>query len=571
MISLENVIPGMVLAANVLDQQAQILLPENTTLTREHIAFLTEKKINAVQIKATVTFLLEEKPNLAALSQMNLNLFQFLDSNPVPTFVLNAEHTITHWNKAAEHVLGYAATTMIASQKQWQPFYKYKRPVLADLILASDAVAGLEAFYHGRYKPSTLIKNAYEVDDFFPNLGESGLWLHFTAAPLYDNAGKMIGAIETLEDITERRDAELALRKAHDELENLVDRRTEQLAISNQRLAADIKKRAVVEDELVRRNAELTQLNEQLSKAQQQLLQSEKLASIGQLAAGVAHEINNPVGYVFSNFGTLENYLKELFDILNVYEKNEAHIADEAARAEITAAKETIELGFLKQDIPSLVRQSKEGICRVRKIVQDLKDFSRIDATQVWQKANLHDCIESTLNIVNNEIKYKADIVKDMREVPEIECLPSQVSQIMMNLLVNASQALGEERGKITIRVYPEEKRQTDYLADEQGQENPQGELGAETKVEKVDMVAIEIEDTGSGMSQETASRIFDPFFTTKPVGQGTGLGLSIVYGIIQKHHGTIEVQSTLGVGTCFKVRLPVTQPVEMESSEVDV
>lgn len=488
----------------------------------------------------------QEQPDQAALSLMNLNIFQFLDSSPVPTFVINKEHTITHWNKAAEHVLGYTATAMIASQKQWQPFYRYKRPVLADLIIADDVKAGLEAFYHGRYKASTLIKSAYEVDDFFPNLGESGLWLHFTAAPLYDNSGEVIGAIETLEDITERRDAENALRKAHSELESLVGRRTEQLAESNQKLEADIKQRVIIEAELVKRNAELMHLNDQLSKAQQQLLQSEKLASIGQLAAGVAHEINNPVGYVFSNFGSLESYIKDLFDMLDVYEKNETQIGDANTRDQITHVKQKIELAFLKQDIPELMRQSKEGIIRVRKIVQDLKDFSRIDTNQTWQRVNLHDCIESTLNIVNNEIKYKADVVKEFDDIPEIECLPSQINQVIMNLVVNASQAMQEERGKITIRTYLDKSVKKD-----EKNNNASIETGT-------DMVMLEIEDTGMGMTKETASRIFDPFFTTKPIGKGTGLGLSIVYGIIQKHHGTIEVESTVGKGSCFKIRLPV-------------
>jgi PAS domain S-box-containing protein len=582
LIALDALEPGMLVVMDVLNSQAQILLPANSRATPENIDLLVQAQVPSIWIKSEHNFnpeleskgadksvisqastlphvsheilLSKEKPDEAALSLMNLNIFQFLDSSPVPTFVINKEHTITHWNKAAEHTLGYSACTMISSQKQWQPFYRYKRPVLADLIIADNAEAGLKDFYHERYKQSTLIKGAYEVDDFFPNLGESGLWLHFTAAPLFSNNGEIIGAIETLEDITERCDAENALRKAHNELENLVGRRTEQLAESNQRLEADIKQRVIVEAELVKRNAELMHLNEQLSKTQQQLLQSEKLASIGQLAAGVAHEINNPVGYVFSNFGSLESYIQDLFEILTAYEKSESTIADVNLRNEIANIREKIELTFLKQDIPELMRQSKEGIIRVRKIVQDLKDFSRVDTNQTWQKANLQECIESTLNIVNNEIKYKADVIKEFGTIPEVECLPFQINQVIMNLVVNASHAIGEERGKIIIRT---------YVADTSKMPSRQAKEDAE-------MVIVEVEDTGMGMPKEITSRIFDPFFTTKPIGKGTGLGLSIAYGIIQKHHGSIEVVSTVGKGSCFKICLPIKH-IDAINSEQEV
>jgi signal transduction histidine kinase len=267
------------------------------------------------------------------------------------------------------------------------------------------------------------------------------------------------------------------------------------------------------------------------------LLQSEKLASIGQLAAGVAHEINNPVGYIFSNFGTLENYLNDLFQMLSIYEAAEKDIAPKAM-AEIAATRNKIELDFLKEDIPVLMQQSKEGIARVRKIVQDLKDFSRVDASQEWQWADLHQGIDSTLNIVNNEIKYKADVVKNYGTVPEVECLPSQINQVVMNLVVNACHAIGPERGKITITTRQE------------------GEI-----------VSIEVTDTGSGIPKDVISRIFDPFFTTKPVGKGTGLGLSLSYGIVKKHNGKIEVASEVGKGTTFTISLPIKH---VESSDQD-
>ncbi|OWW23062.1 ATPase [Noviherbaspirillum denitrificans] len=290
-----------------------------------------------------------------------------------------------------------------------------------------------------------------------------------------------------------------------------------------------MRKREAAEAELLRRNAELTELNEKLSMAQEQLIQSEKLASIGQLAAGVAHEINNPIGYIFSNFAALEQYISGLLEMLAAYEEVETHIADRTAVERLKSLRERVDFDYLKGDLPYLMEESREGLVRVRKIVQDLKDFSRVDSHLQWQWADLHQGIDSTLNIVNNEIKYKADVVKEYGTLPEIECLPSQINQVVMNMVVNAAQSIGTERGRIVVRTGTEAQN-----------------------------VWIEVEDNGCGMTKDIMSRIFDPFFTTKPVGKGTGLGLSLSYGIVQKHHGRIEVRSEVGKGSTFRVCLPV-------------
>ena len=484
-------------------------------------------------------FLPEDKADSKSLNLMGIELAQFLDSSPVPTFVIDNNHVITHWNKACEYVLGHKAATMVATNKQWKPFYKVSRPVLADLIVNAHGKAGIDQYYAGKFNPSSVIKGAYEAKDFFPHLGLSGLWLQFTAAPLFNLRGDVIGAIETLEDVTERYEAEEALRQAHDNLENLVVKRTTQLAEANYKLEMDIRQREEIENELIRRNGELTELNLQLSKAQEQLLQSEKMASIGQLAAGVAHEINNPVGYIFSNVGTLEKYIDDLFEILNYYETIEGEIKSNTVLLELKKLKEKVELDFLKDDIPELMLQSKEGIERVRKIVQDLKDFSRVDSNLEWQWANLRQGIESTLNVVNNEIKYKADIIKEFGNIPDVECLQSQINQVIMNLVVNASHAIGDERGQITVRTTADET--TAY---------------------------IEVKDNGSGIPKDIVSRIFDPFFTTKPIGKGTGLGLSLSYGIIKKHNGEISVSSEIGVGTSFLISLPIKHEYADDTDE---
>jgi len=265
-----------------------------------------------------------------------------------------------------------------------------------------------------------------------------------------------------------------------------------------------------------------------LEEAHNQLLQSEKLASIGQLAAGVAHEINNPIGFVNSNLGTLKKYAADLLQLVDLYESGRHLLAsDPDLLSRISAARENADLEFLRDDIASLITESIDGTARVRRIVQDLRDFSRVDEAE-WQWADLHAGLESTLNVVWSEIKYKAEVVREFGNLPPVECRPSQLNQVFMNMLVNAAQAI-PERGIITLRS---------GCVD--------------------DMVWISISDTGKGIPQELLTRIFDPFFTTKPVGKGTGLGLSVSYGIVAKHGGHIDVASQPGEGTTFTIWLPV-------------
>ncbi|MDP1708889.1 MAG: ATP-binding protein [Gammaproteobacteria bacterium] len=280
-------------------------------------------------------------------------------------------------------------------------------------------------------------------------------------------------------------------------------------------------------------NAKMQKINHQLEEAHSQLLQSEKMASIGQLAAGVAHEINNPIGYVYSNLGSMQNYVQDILSVLSAYEKAEPLLATQPDAAQMLAAittlKAKVDLTFVREDTLNLMRECKEGITRVKHIVQDLKDFSHVNSAE-WLFADLHKGLNSTLNIVNNEVKYKADVIKEYGEVPLVECVASQINQVFMNLLVNAAHAI-EERGTITLKT---------GFQDEQAW--------------------VSVTDTGKGIAPENLPRIFDPFFTTKPVGKGTGLGLSLAYSIISKHGGKIDVASQPGKGTCFTVWLPIQQ-----------
>ena len=255
-------------------------------------------------------------------------------------------------------------------------------------------------------------------------------------------------------------------------------------------------------------------LNKQLEEAQNHLLQSEKMASLGQLAAGVAHELNNPIGFVYSNMGTLESYLNDIFVINAAYEVAVHSIGESyPALDNVQQLKKEKDYDYIKQDIFQLMAQSKDGLARMRKIVQDLKDFSHV-GDDGWKWADLHKGLDSTLNIVWNELKYKCQVNKEYATLPEVYCMASQINQVFLNLLVNAGQAI-ETKGTITIR-------------------------------------------TGTQENEEHLKQIFDPFFTTKPVGQGTGLGLSLSYGIMQKHQGRIEVKSEIGKGTAMRLYLPV-------------
>ena len=288
---------------------------------------------------------------------------------------------------------------------------------------------------------------------------------------------------------------------------------------------------ARVERDIRQTNEELKQANSDLSETRTQLLQSEKMASIGQLAAGVAHEINNPIGYVMSNLGSLDTYVRQLFELMQEYERGRASISDAHVLSRIAAAQERVDLPFLTEDVFALLRESREGVTRVSKIVQDLKDFSRVGSADEWCWADLHEGLESTVNIVNNEIKYKAELVRQYGTLPDVQCLPSQLNQVFMNVLVNAAQAI-ESKGVISI---------SSGTSDD-------------------DEVWLEISDTGQGIAPEHLERVFDPFFTTKAVGKGTGLGLSLSYGIVKKHRGNIQVRSVVGAGTTFRITLPVRQ-----------
>ncbi|MDN3637234.1 response regulator [Simiduia curdlanivorans] len=280
------------------------------------------------------------------------------------------------------------------------------------------------------------------------------------------------------------------------------------------------------------RTLELESANDRLQEATSQLIQAEKMVSLGQLAAGVAHEINNPVGYINSNLDTLKAYLGDLWRLLEAYEALDDLIPDVELKRDLMLLKQRIDVPYLREDTTHLIAESMQGVLRVKQIVGDLKGFAHPEQ-KAWQQEDLHQLLRSSLNIVSNELKYKCNVRLELGDILPVQCIAPQINQVLLNLLVNAGQSL-PEFGEIVIK--------SGMSAD-----NSQ--------------VWLSVTDNGVGMSAEVKRKIFDPFFTTKRVGEGTGLGLSVSYGIVQMHRGEIKVESREGQGSCFTLYLPIAQP----------
>jgi two-component system, NtrC family, sensor kinase len=339
--------------------------------------------------------------------------------------------------------------------------------------------------------------------------------------PIYGDTTQVVSVVVVMKDVTEER------RKA-EEIQALNDRLTH-TAIQ-------------VESE----NKKLENALKQLETTQAQMIQSEKMASIGQLAAGVAHEINNPTGFVSSNLKTLNDYTADLFALIGKYRRCRESMQAAAASGalspefsaelnEITAFEKKIDIDYLTTDTTALIGDCREGTERIKKIVLDLKDFAH-PGSDTLKPVDINAGLESTLNVVKNEIKYKATVHRAFGEIPRVMAFAQQLNQVFMNILVNAAQAI-EKKGEIHIRTCAMNG-----------------------------CVEIEIRDTGCGIPEKNLSKIFDPFFTTKEVGKGTGLGMHIAYNIVKKHNGTIAVQSQVGQGTTLTVRIPVEGPAGVET-----
>ena len=415
-------------------------------------------------------------PVSAAASPL-VRLQYLIDNTPAIIYsaVASGDFKLTFVSNNATNILGYRPEDMVADPNFW---FDHIHPEDAPQIFSSLALIFVEE------------QRTYEYR--FRAADGSYRWMHDTLRLIRDGNGAPLEVIGSLTDITARKSVEESLARSSEVQRQLVIR---------------------------------------LQQSHEQLLQAEKMASIGQLAAGIAHEINNPIGFVNSNMGTLKAYLATLFQLIQEYDDSvAAHAPAPALLARIAALRGQADLAFLQQDAADLVRESMDGLRRIKDIVQSLREFALVGENE-WQVVDLHHGLDSTLGVLAGELRGKATVEKYYGELPPITCMPNQLNQVFMNLLINACQAIAGQ-GVITLRT------------------------GVEDNV-----AWVAIGDSGDGIAPENLGRIFDPFFTTKPVGTGTGLGLSLSYGIVTRHGGRLEVASTPGAGSTFTIRLPLSGP----------
>ncbi len=319
---------------------------------------------------------------------------------------------------------------------------------------------------------------------------------------------------------------EIIVRKqAEQSLKNSLDK--------SQRLTKELESKNI---EIETKHNELEKACTELKATQSQMLQREKMASIGQLAAGVAHEINNPIGFIASNLNTLKKYISRFKEFINSQSDVLAPLINEESKKELDSIQKRLKLDYIYKDALELTDESLDGTERISKIVQGLKSFSRVDKME-HELSDINECLESTVNIIWNELKYKAEVIKEYGKLPQTQCYPQQLNQVFMNLLINSVQSI-EKSGKITIKTWHQNNS-----------------------------IFIAISDTGYGIPENIQHRLFEPFFTTKDVGQGTGLGLSICYDIIKKHKGNISIESELKKGTTFTIQIPIVSSTPLKLS----
>ncbi len=430
----------------------------------------------------------------ASLSGASAELLaQILDGNPVPAFVINDQHVVVHWNRACEAIIGTLAAQMVGSRDQWRAFYPAARPVMADLIVDGALENSVAAYYAGKYRRSPLIAGAFEAEDYFPEFASGGRWLYFTAAPLRDRAGKVVGAIETLQDITERKRAEAELRELNEQLEQRIAERTTALLAANKHLQETIS---------------------MLRDMQAQLVAAEKLASLGSLVAGIAHEINTPVGVGVTASTMLRGDIRQL-------------------RAQLDGGT------MKKSDLLNFLSHAEEAadilfanLQRATELVRSFKQVAADQTSDELRDINLRSYCAEILTSLRPRLKHSGiEIINDCPPLM-LTTYPGAIYQIIANLVMNT-----------LIHAFPD---------------GTAGQLRLTATLQADGWVTFSFCDNGRGIDPAHLHQIFDPFFTTRRGQGGTGLGLNIVHNlVVNKLKGRLHVDSTPGHGACFYLTFP--------------
>lgn len=407
---------------------------------------------------------------------------QVVNGSPVPTFVIDAQHKVVYWNRACEALTGLQSIEAIGTNQQWRAFYPSPRQVMADLIVNQASESNILALYDGTGHKSLLIDGAYEMEAFFPHFGDGGKWLFFTAAPLCDESGTVIGAIETLQDITERKKAE------------------EKILVLNQELAQSV--------------SELQNSIQMLQETQRQLIQSEKMAALGGLVAGVAHEINTPVGISVTAASLLDEKTKECLSLFKTQ-------------------------SMKKSDLENYMRLAQDSsgmiLSNLRRASDLINSFKQVAVDQTCEQSgvfNVRECIDNIIMTMRPTLRKTSHLIQvECPENLELDSYPGAMGQVISNLILNSLLHGFEEmeKGVISINVH-----------------------------DKQDNIEICYRDNGKGIPEENIERIFEPFFTTKRNKGGTGLGLHILYNLVtQTLEGQITCENSLEDGVLFRITIP--------------
>ncbi len=553
---------------------------------KNEIATLVDSFSRRIQKNAReeTRFLEHEREDLI---EMEKELSQIIQGSMIPTFIINNEHIITHWNRACEKLTGHNAYELVGTDRQWVPFRSAKRPTMADVIVGGMSEEDVSKYYGGSWRKSGLINEAYEAEEFFPHLGKEGKWIFFTAAPIKSPDGKVIGAIETLKDMTEDKKAQEELELQDRELSTLyekykkseekyrslfnnnpnpifiIDEQTFEILDVNHRVEegygytkGQLLGKLFTEigdssDETIKEGLEnisvtgsilftkkkhfkkdkssffvnikvvtatyshrdvliasATDITESVEK-ETQLIQAGKLATLGTMAAGMAHEINQPL-----------NVIQICADlILKMIKKGHTIPEDE--------------LVMMSKDII-------DNVARASGVIKHVRDFAR-QSERDLKKLCINEPINDVFKVLGHQLTvHSIKVSLDLDEnIPQIRAEHNRLEQVLINLVTNAIDSMDERAQKEEGMV---EKNLTikSYVDD--------------------DLVVIQVSDTGIGMTEAVKRKIFEPFFTTKDTGKGTGLGTSISFGIIKDYSGTIDIKSEYGKGATFIIKFPAVE-----------